>query len=433
MVILSSNDMFDVRISSLLAGYDRDTLSNLYQPIIGYSALAVYFTLWSEANNQKILSFSTHEQILIRMKMPAGTFVDSRKLLEAVGLVKTKLEKTSGLNVYHYELLAPKTPFNFFNDTLLYGMLIQNLGEDEAVRLKKVYEMSNDVEPGEDISSNFNDVFHPDFENESFMKAANDSNVAIGRNKSKILTSFNYELFFAELAKISEISSNNINKKEMKEIERLASLYGVNEKEIALKVNESYDPNGEKGNRVDLKQISADLLNECNYSYIRKGRKNKKNNVASDSVLARKINLFENTTPKDVLRLLQNGTKVAMSDLKIIEVLSNDYRLSNGVINVVLDFVLNMNQNILSRSFAEKMAASFNRENIQTTVDAMNYCNSYLDKISNKASKKQTKEIEKHDKIEKTTSSKLSDEEWNSLFGEEGENEDGKIDSELPF
>lgn len=430
MVILSNSDMFDVRISSLLADYDRDTLSNLYQPIIGYSALAIYFTLWSEANNQKILSFSTHEQILLRMQMAAGHFVDARKRLEAVGLVKTKLEKAPGVNIYHYELLAPKTPFKFFKDTILYGMLIQSVGEEEAFRVKKVYETSDGNLQGEDISSKFSEVFHPDYDNGSFLTAANDTNNTIGRNKSKISTQFNYEVFFAELSKISQISSKDIYKKELKEIERLACLYNVDEKEMAFKVSEAYDPNLDKGHRIDLQQISDELIKESNYTYIKNKKKVKKSKVASDSQLANKINLFETTAPKDILRLLQNGTKVAYSDLKIIETLSKEYRLTNGVINVIIDFVLAMNQNVLSRSFAEKIAASFNRENIETTIDAMNYCNNYLDKINQKAKKKTETKVSETNKIQ---NKEISKDEWNDLFEKEGEKDDGKIDSELPF
>lgn len=436
MVILSNSDLFDVKISSLLADYDRDTLSNLYQPIIGYQALAIYFTLWSEANNQKLLSFSTHEQILIRMKMAAGHFVEARKTLEAVGLLRTKLERTGGTNIYHYELCAPKTPKDFFKDTLLYGMLIQVLGDEESSRLKRIYESTLNSNQGEDISSNFNEVFHPDFENDSFMKAANDNSNIIGRNKTKISTCFDYDLFFKEIALISEIKASHISKKEMKEIERLACLYGVDEKEMALLASNSFDPDKEKGNRLDLSQISSELLSDSNYSYLNKNKKrSKKSTVESDSQLAKKINLFETTPPKDVLRLLQNGTKVATSDLRIIDTLSKDYKLTNGVINVIIDFVLATNQNILSRSFAEKIAASFNRENIETTIDAMNYCNSYIEKTSHKSKKKQSSDVIMTGKMTDApkANEKISVEEWNKLFGDEGEIKNGKTDSELPF
>ena len=427
--------MFEVRINSLIADYDRDTLTNLYQPIIGYSALAIYFTLWSEANVQKVLSFSSHEQLLVRMQMAAGHFVDSRKLLEAVGLLKTRLEKAPGTNIYHYELCAPKTPKGFFSDTLLFGMLIQALGEADANRLKRVYEVSY-KEEGEEISASFNEIFHPDFEDNSFLLAANSKNSTIGRNKIKIDTDFSYEKFFKFLSENSQINERALSKAEMKEIERLSSLYGVDEESVSYIVANVYDPNKDKGNRLDFDQINKALINEANYTFItRKSRKKRTNaQVSSDTDLANKINLFEKTSPKDILRLLQGGTKVAPSDLAIINTLSKDYQLSNGVINVILDFVLSMNKNILSRAFAEKMAASFNRENIETTIDAMNYCNEVINKnATKKQTTKKNKEEGPSSGSTKKNSKSVSQEDWNKLFEESEEKEDVKIETELPF
>ena len=435
MVILSNSDMFEVRINSLIADYDRDTLTNLYQPIIGYSALAIYFTLWSEANVQKVLSFSSHEQLLVRMQMAAGHFVDSRKLLEAVGLLKTRLEKAPGTNIYHYELCAPKTPKGFFSDTLLFGMLIQALGEADANRLKRVYEVSY-KEEGEEISASFNEIFHPDFEDNSFLLAANSKNSTIGRNKIKIDTDFSYEKFFKFLSENSQINERALSKAEMKEIERLSSLYGVDEESVSYIVANVYDPNKDKGNRLDFDQINKALINEANYTFItRKSRKKRTNaQVSSDTDLANKINLFEKTSPKDILRLLQGGTKVAPSDLAIINTLSKDYQLSNGVINVILDFVLSMNKNILSRAYAEKMAASFNRENIETTIDAMNYCNEVINKnATKKQTTKKNKEEGPSSGSTKKNSKSVSQEDWNKLFEESEEKEDVKIETELPF
>ena len=435
MVILSNSDMFEVRINSLIADYDRETLTNLYQPIIGYSALAVYFTLWSEANVQKVLSFSSHEQLFTRMQMASGHFIEARKLLEAVGLLKTRLEKAPGTNIYHYELSAPKTPKGFFADTLLFGMLIQALGEADANRLNRVYEVSY-KEEGEDVSASFQDVFHPDFEDRSFIVAANASNNAVGRNKIKIDTEFSYEKFFKSLSENSQINERALSKKEMKEIERLASLYGVDEESVSYVVANAYDPNKEKGYRLDFEQINKALMNEANYTFItRKNRTRKTSQVSSDTDLANKINLFEKTSPKDILRILQGGTKVAPSDFAIINTLSKDYQLSNGVINVILDFVLSMNKNVLSRAYAEKMAASFNREHIETTIDAMNYCNEVINKnVSSKKTRKSSENIETKDSSSsKSASKKVNQEDWNKLFEKEEEEEDVKVEGELPF
>ena len=418
MVILSEKDMFEVKVSTLLADYDRDTITNLYQPIIGYTALAIYFSFWSEAKNQKVLSYSSHEQFLARMKMNPGTFAESRKILEAVGLVKTRLEKVNGFSIYHYEILAPKTPKGFFNDTLLYGLLIQALGEMEAQRIKRVYEV-HEVDPvGEDVSSSFNDVFHPDFEDAAFMKASSESSKTVGRNKGKVSTEFIYEDFFNALKSESQIAETAFSKKEMKEIERLATLYGISETVAAHVVINCYDPEKEKGKRVDLKQVNEDFKNEVTYSKTsRKSSSRSKNKVMGDDGLAAKIKYFEIASPKDVLSALQNGTKPAKADLNIIDMLSKDYNLPNPVINVLIDFVLQMNNNVLSKYSAEKIAASLSREKIETAIDAMEYLRENYVK-ENKKGKRKSPKVEEIPQEESISSSEdnIEDDELLDFF-----------------
>lgn len=399
MVILSKADMFDVKISSLLADYDRETITNLYQPIIGYTALAVYFTFWSEGKNQKIISLSSHEQILLRMRIATGEFIEARKVLEAVGLLKTRLEKVREFSIYHYELFAPKTPIKFFNDTLLYGLLIQNIGENEANRIKRIYQTSQNESQGEDISSSFNDVFHPNFEDAAFLQATNKVSDTIGRRKSKIDTEFSYEKFFDTLSSISQLTDKSFTKNEIKEIERLATLYGMSAEITAEKVVNAFSLEKGRGSRVDFVQLNEDMKNEINFgSRTRKGRNSKKNLVVGEEGLAAKVKFFESANPKDVLSVLQNGTKPAAADLNIVRILANDYKLTNAVINVIIDFVLQMNNNVLSRYSVEKIASSISRENIVTAVDAMEYLNNNYTGKKEKSAKIKTESKKKEEK-----------------------------------
>lgn len=399
MVILSKADMFDVKISSLLADYDRETITNLYQPIIGYTALAVYFTFWSEGKNQKIISLSSHEQILLRMRIATGEFIEARKVLEAVGLLKTRLEKVREFSIYHYELFAPKTPIKFFNDTLLYGLLIQNIGENEANRIKRIYQTSQNESQGEDISSSFNDVFHPNFEDAAFLQATNKVSDTIGRRKSKIDTEFSYEKFFDTLSSISQLTDKSFTKNEIKEIERLATLYGMSAEITAEKVVNAFSLEKSRGSRVDFVQLNEDMKNEINFgSRTRKGRNSKKNLVVGEEGLAAKVKYFESANPKDVLSVLQNGTKPAAADLNIVRILANDYKLTNAVINVIIDFVLQMNNNVLSRYSVEKIASSISRENIVTAVDAMEYLNNNYTGKKEKSAKIKTESKKKEEK-----------------------------------
>lgn len=428
MVILSENDYLDVKLNSLIADYDNETLSNLYQPIIGYAALAVYFTLVSESKNQKITSVISHNQLLNRLQMSPGDFVEARKRLEAVGLLRTLLENKTSIKIYHYQVFAPKTPAKFFDDTLLYGMLIKAVGDVDAKRFKSIYQF-NSEEEGKDISASFVEVFQPNFDDPAFMKALQGVD-AIGRRNSKINSEFNYDLFFGQLSQISQIKQEAFTKKDMKEIERLATLNGISPEEAATNVASVYDPYAPKGKHIDFVKLTNLFQEKTEYSYLLGKKLNRQSNKNSgNSQLAGKINIMETRTPKQFLSLLQNGSQPASSDLRIVENLSKKFNLNNSVINAILDYALATNDNILNRSFCEKIGASLAREGITTTIDAMNY----LKRVSR--GQQQRKDyiapVTKEETVTKTNKPKASKEEpnWDELLDdieEDGGEDNGK-------
>ena len=433
MVILGSNDVFKVHKATLVADYDRETLTNLYQPLVGYGALALYFTLWSEGDMQRVNPVSAHETLLAKMKISVGEFIKARKALEGVGLLRTYLEDNNGAKIYTYELFAPKTPNEFFSDTLLYGLLINYIGEVDAKKLNNYY-ASNFKVNGTDISSSFKEVFRPDFQNVAFIKALS-NDPAMGRNRAKMALEFTYEKFFNALKEVSQISDKAFSKVELREIARLASLNGLNESSAASIVANYYDPTQEKGKRVDLAKVTKAFQEETNYSYLsnysaKSNGKSKPNYVSSSGAIAQKINIMESVSPKDYLTILQNGTEPALPDLKLIDYLSKKFKLNNSVLNAVIDYTLSKNNNILSKAYCEKICASIVRSNIDTTIDAMNY----LKSISKPKSKEYVKEerfiepsINKEDKKNKQT--KADDKEWESLMAELeeiGDDNDGK-------
>ena len=375
MKVLAHQDFLEVRLASMIADYDRDTLSNLYQPMIGFEALSLYMTLWSEANNEKVSPLCTHEQVFLRMRMPASAFVDARKYLEATGLLKTFVSEGNDFKIYHYELYAPKSPSGFFDDTLLYGMLIRSIGESNANRLKKIYVLDTHQDYGKEITASFAEVFHPELNDSSFVEAAESKGGVKGRNRGKIKGAFSYEQFFNSLKEISQLKESAFRKEEMKEIERLSTLNGVDETEAANLVNQVYDLEKPKGQRIDFEKLTKLMEEKEIYTYrrrnVRVDNRPSLNNGNTD--LAKKINLMESKSPKDYLTIIQNGTKPADADIRLINDLSKNYHLPNSVINAVVDYVLFKADNVLSRAYAEKVAAQLVREGVRTAADAMNY------------------------------------------------------------
>ena len=430
MKVLANQDFLEVRLASLIADYDRDTLSNLYQPMIGYEGLALYMTLWSEAHNEVVSPLCTHEQVFLRMRIPAGAYVEARKYLEATGLLKTFVSQGQDFKIYHYELYAPKSPRGFFDDALLYGMLIKSIGETNANRLKNIYLIEPKHDYGEEITAKFAEMFHPQFNDDAFVEAASTDNKVKGRNSGKIKGQFSYEQFFNYLSEISQIKDSAFNKTEMKEIERLATLNGVNEEETAKLVNQLYDPEKSKGQRIDFDKLAKTMQEKTDYKYRRRGplAQNEPNLMSGTTDLARKINLMEQKSPKDYLSYLQGGTKPASADLKVINDLSKNYHLPNPVINAVVDYVLYKADNVLSRPYAEKVAVSLVRENILTAVDAMNYLKKVDKKSRNKrANKSFIKVLETEKKDTKDNDNKDWEMDWDRILDEiNGGNDGGK-------
>ena len=419
MIILSPNDIFIAKSKSLIADYDRETIFNLYQPLIGAIASALYFSLVYEAKNQKITSVSTHEQLLVRMQITTQEFLKARGLLEAVGLLKTYLDgMKEDIKTYTYEVFAPKTPKSFFEDTLLYGLLIKYIGEKDANRMKSIYNEDVSEAIGTEISKSFGEEFHPDFTDPVFSKAMKTSNNR-GRKTAKIDSEFNYDRFFETLASISPINKDSLTKKELKEIERLCALYGVDEISAANIVAHLYDSTQSKGNRIDFKQMSEMLQSETNYSFLSSMKRKETNHVSSDTDLANKINLMETLSPTEYLTVLQNGASPAGSDLRLIEDLSAKFKLTPGVINALIDFVLAANNNVLSRAYSEKIAASLAREGITTVIDAMNYLKKVRKSSKKKPSPKSNIES-KNDIIEneETPTNEDEDVSWDELIND---------------
>ena len=66
-----------------------------------------------------------------------------------------------------------------------------------------------------------------------------------------------------------------------------------------------------------------------------------------------------------------------------------DYNLKPGVVNVLIDYILNINDKKLTRGLVEMMAGEWQRKGIETVEDAMSLCE--------KEHKKRNKKIVKNE------------------------------------
>lgn len=395
-LFLSENDYYETRLASMISDIDREVLVELYQPLIGHQALALYLSLYFEKIKADEAAIFSHAHLFNKTQMSLGQILEARKLLEGAALLRSFLKEENGLKYYLYVLYAPKSPKDFFEDTLFKGLLIKYVGEKEAIRLATNYALETKTKGFDETTVLFREVFLSDLDDPAFSQ---DVNVSVqGRKTINVKTDFIFDDFFNAIESRSQYQRNIFLKKELKEIERIATLFGLNELTMAEIILEAFDIS-KKTERINFSLVTKRAKDEARYPFLQSKAHGKKSIVSGDSQLATKIKLMESVLPSDYLRIKQNNTTPSAPDLDLVNDLSKHFNLSNGVINALIDYVLIKSNNVLSRAFVEKIAASLAREGVETAVDAMNY----LLKVHNGYKKQPTaKPQTKEEEVSKT-------------------------------
>lgn len=366
-------DTFIVVNRTILSEKDRKIISMLYQPIIGSIATSLYYTLWADLDKAEILSSEyTHHHLMSSLRIKMEHIVIARKKLEAVGLVKTYVKK-SDVNSFVYELFSPISASEFFNHPILNIVLYNNIGKKEYENLLKYFKVPRiNLSSFEDITSSFDSVF------DSAPGTIYDNlNEDLRVNKTgdiKIDKTFDFDLLISSVP--SGVITNKTFSKEVKElINNLSFVYNLDEMEMKSSILSSIKENG----LIDKVALRKNVKNYYKFSNENKLPKlvyksqpeYLKSPVGSESKRAKMIYVFENTSPYNFLRGRSNGAKPSTRDLGILESLLNDFKLNPGVVNVLIDYVLKINNKKLTKNFLEAIASQWKRLNIETVEEAM--------------------------------------------------------------
>lgn len=419
MVYVLDSDFYEIRLASIVSNVDKDVLVELYQPIVGANATILYLTLLKQKRNEDMEESYSIKKLINTMQINPNMLLSARRYLEAVGLLRSYEKVSEAGRYYVYVLYAPKSPKDFFDDVLFKGLLIQSIGEKEAKKLAFTYKVDLTVEDDfKEISASFVDVFHPDYDDPSFRKNIGDN--IVGHDAGRIQIKFNDDLFYKYVSENSQIKISAITKKEMKEIIRLATLFGLDEKQMALIIIDEYDPN--ELPHLNFERVKYRAEEEVKFKLVEAKPRNKLSNVRGETTLEKKIETMEQIAPSKYLSLLLNNTPPSMSDLNTLNKLSVGYKLGNGIINVIVDYVMQKNNNILSYTFCDKVASILVSKNVETTLDAMNE----LKKLSTKDKKTVSKDNYEKEETKKETKKvlpekkkveEISDEEMDELLG----------------
>ena len=391
-------DTYKVFNRAFIENREKDVLVSLYQPLIGISAINLYLTLTNDLEDGKIESETiSHHHLMSIMLVNLDTIVDARKKLEAIGLLKTFVREDT-VNSYIYVLYAPLSASEFLNHPILNVVLYNNLGKMEYEKVVNKYRTKKIITKDySDITTSFDEVFtsvngysyeNDDIQDEKTRKIQIKSNIDINLIISGIPNRMT--------------SPKCFNKEAVELIIDLAYLYKIDNLNMQGLVRNAIN---EKGliDKEELKKGCREFYQFENNGKLPTLIYNKqpeylKEPEGSNSNIAKMIYTFENTSPIEFLKSSYNGAKPTSRDERIVESLMLNQKLSPGVVNVLIDYVLKINDKKLNKDFIEAIAGQWKRKNVETVRQAMELCRKEHKKtVKRKTSVSQEKETEKID------------------------------------
>lgn len=387
-----------VIINKTVISDDRRILISLYEPLIGAVAINLYNTFCTYLDHLEIMSLEyTHNTLLNSMMISINEMIDARFKLEGIGLLKTYIKKGS-INNFVYELYSPMGAKEFLENPILSTALYNALGQTEYERRIEFFKLPTiNLKNYEDITNKFSDIFT--WTSSSFR------NIEIYnlRNKTtrplEIISKIDINTILSMIPE-DILNSRSITKDIKNYLIKISFIYNYDNEAMIELIRNSIS---------DKHTIDKNLLRENAskyYEFENLGKlpsliyKNQPEYLRSEkdgiSKRMQLVHMFETTSPYDFINSKYKTGTPSNSDLKIISYLLLDLDLKPGVVNVLIDYILKINNNKLVKSFVDVIAAQWKKSNIETVEDAMNIAEEEYKKRNNPKDKRnQANKIDK--------------------------------------
>lgn len=387
-------DGYIVQLDSSLPNDYIQSLTHLYQPLLGIEAISFYQLLLHEIDIQPEIQLQTHHTLMNYLNMPLDRIYEARLKLEGIGLLKTYKKETKEKVYYTYVIQSPFSPRAFFEDVMLSELLYRHIGEKKFLSLKKHYTKANQQQIGKDVTAVFHDVFQT-FEPEYIPPIKSEEPTGIP------LQQLDFSLLEQSLKRKMLPVEKILTETNKRIISQLVQLYDLESYEIEKSVEWALT----EENRLDVEQFKAvcyDIFQtKHNVSNLKLSIKKPKQQVSvQDKPLTKTEKLqqrFETITPKELLEDLSSGNNASNQDLKFISDLMVNQGIPSSVMNVLIHYVMLRSDMKLPKEYMEKIASNWSRKKFKTAKEAMDFIQQQSEqKVQpkrNYQSRKQSKEI----------------------------------------
>lgn len=317
---------------------DYKVLVRLYEPIIGSIALSLYLTLESEITlNKSNKANFTIARLHKLLQVDDKQFNNAIESLKQCGLISYKANQKKA-NDYLFVVYPTKSATEFLNDEKLNKALQVIVDEKYYQQIYNYF-----------ISNIINEDEYVDIEDIKLSKEWTEDEF--------------YEQFYEKYPVIASYN-HSINQQAKTEIKRLKDLFNLSYTEIENAILNSFDYENEQM-KVNLVKLNQFIENK----YQIKQNENLKN---SDEKIAE---VFESERSIAYYKKLSGRSVLLPRETAMINELLDQYKISEGVLNVVISYYFKYGQRTLgvSKNYFVKIIEEMLLNNVKTTIDAMNY------------------------------------------------------------
>lgn len=370
---LQPMDAFRTCTAAPITSQHIQTVTLLYQPLIGTEAFTLYQQLWTMHDDMQ--EEHAHYALMNALSLPIQKIFEARAHLEAIGLLRTWRQGDDD-RTFYYEVQCPLAPQAFFADPLLSIFLWNKVGDHVYQQLEKRFTRDTSWQKGAtELTRSFTDVFQPN------LKMAKTSSTK--RSAEKTSYTFDHEFDFDLL--LEGLNEHLLPRKLLtadirKLIAKLAFLYSFSPLDMQKIILLSVD---------DPSRISVDRLKKSCEDYFKLKAEQP---VAIQSVVTQQIGqagletvpekaaaskeqelltYLETSAPVDVLRDVAGGREPFPADVELVNRFVTVYEMPIGVVNVLIQYVMLRTDMKLTKSFAEKIASHWARKQVKSAKDAM--------------------------------------------------------------
>lgn len=361
----SGYDTFKIEKKYNLSGEDLYSLTNLYLPLIGVDGLSLYLLINELNTNEEYLI----TKLLDTLSFPTTIFLEqSFSKIEAIGLVKTFQKKQE----FIFSINQPLDVASFLNNHILFDFLKNKIGETEIKKMMPVYSKKSSYK---EITKTFDEVYDRTTESVKnilpniFKKLVNDS-IYVKNEKFDYIY---FKLSFDNAVIPQEILDDKYFKEE---ILRISYHYNLNEEEMYQAVIDTVH----QTNDFRIKDINKNASKIYQMKHVEPVKFVTKEAdpfvyEKLDDATQRFLDLVERLSCEELLRSLSQ-IKASTSELKMLDELIRNTGFSQGIINIMILYVLTINEGVLpGYNYFEKIANTWKRAKVASSKDALDLIN----------------------------------------------------------